>query len=140
MMKSSDRMQLKKFVLFLVFAPILIAAMIAVTMALWNWLVPSLFGGPVITFWQSAGLLLLSKILFGGFGKGHWKNKHKSHRSHWRKRWQEKMESMSPEEKEKWKMKMRKCGPWWDEKAEKEDQGATAQGSSADQKEDKFEE
>ena len=41
-----------------------------ITMTLWNWLVPVLFNGPVITFWQSIGLLLLSKILFQGFGKG----------------------------------------------------------------------
>ena len=39
-----------------------------VTMLLWNWLVPALFNGPVITFWQTLGLLLLSKILFGGMG------------------------------------------------------------------------
>ena len=33
-------------------------------MWLWNWLVPELFNGPTITFWQSAGLFVLSNILF----------------------------------------------------------------------------
>ena len=39
------------------------------TMYLWNWLVPLLFHGPVVTFLQALGLLVLSKILFGGFGR-----------------------------------------------------------------------
>jgi hypothetical protein len=37
-------------------------------MSLWNWLLPALFGLPAITFWQGLGLLLLCRILFGGFG------------------------------------------------------------------------
>ena len=27
-----------------------------ITMSLWNWLIPLLFHGPVLTFWQTAGL------------------------------------------------------------------------------------
>ena len=34
------------------------------TMALWNWLMPVLFGLPTITFAQAAGLLGLSYLLF----------------------------------------------------------------------------
>lgn len=34
---------------------------------LWNWLVPAIFGWKSITFVQALGLLVLSKILFGGF-------------------------------------------------------------------------
>lgn len=34
---------------------------------LWNVLMPEIFGLKIISFWQSFGLLLLSKILFGGF-------------------------------------------------------------------------
>ena len=37
-------------------------------MSLWNWLTPALFGWHVITFWQALGLLLLCRILMGGFG------------------------------------------------------------------------
>ena len=39
-----------------------------VVMLLWNWLLPSLFGVPEITFWQALGLLALCRILFGGHG------------------------------------------------------------------------
>lgn len=31
---------------------------------LWNWVIPSIFGLPHITFWQAVGLNLLSSILF----------------------------------------------------------------------------
>src|SRR5260370_41659976 len=48
-----------------------IAAFVYVTMSLWNWLVPDLFHGPLITFWQELGLLVLSKIIFSGFSKSH---------------------------------------------------------------------
>ena len=33
-------------------------------MLLWNWLMPELFGLPLITFWQAIGLNILSTILF----------------------------------------------------------------------------
>ena len=34
---------------------------------LWNWLMPMIFGLPAITFWQGVGIVILAKILFGGF-------------------------------------------------------------------------
>jgi hypothetical protein len=53
-------------------------------MALWNCLIPPLFHGPVLTYWQTAGLFLLSKILLTGVApssqeKGHreWKSKYR---------------------------------------------------------------
>lgn len=48
-----------------------------VVMRLWNWLVPSLFGGSKLRFVQALGLFLLARLLFGGgFGRGgygHWR-------------------------------------------------------------------
>ena len=35
---------------------------------LWNWLMPSIFGLATISYWQAIGLLILSKIIFGGLG------------------------------------------------------------------------
>jgi hypothetical protein len=38
-------------------------------MLLWNWLMPTIFRLPVITYWQAWGLVLLSHILIkGGWG------------------------------------------------------------------------
>ena len=38
--------------------------------ALWNWIMPGVFGLGEIGFWQAFGLLLLAKIFFGGHGHG----------------------------------------------------------------------
>ncbi|MFL9870758.1 hypothetical protein [Paraburkholderia megapolitana] len=65
------------------------------TMLLWNWVVPALFvSGRIIDFPHALGLLVLSRILFGGFrGHGGWGG-----RRAWR-RW----EKMTPEEREKFR-------------------------------------
>lgn len=81
-----------------------------VVMTLWNWLIPALFTGPVIGFWQALGILVLSKILFGS-AKG-WK----SGGGHCRDgSWKERGEGMSPEERERvrslWKQRCRKSTP-----------------------------
>lgn len=81
-----------------------------VTMSLWNWLVPVLFNGPVISFWQALGLFLLAKILFGAWGGGRC---HKGGPSSWKHKYHEKLSSMSPEERERFKEKIREkwCSP-----------------------------
>ena len=38
---------------------------------LWNWLMPGIFGLPIITYWQAFGIVILAKMLFGGFGRHH---------------------------------------------------------------------
>lgn len=76
-----------------------------VTTHLWNWLMPGLFGLKMIGFWQAVGLVVLGRILFGGFhgrpGRG----------GHWRHRMSERWEQMTPEEREKFRAGMgRRCG------------------------------
>ena len=39
-----------------------------VVMALWNWLMPEIFGLKTLTYWQAWGMLALSCILFGKIG------------------------------------------------------------------------
>ncbi len=73
-----------------------------ITMSLWNWLVPELFHGPVITFWQGLGLLALTKILFWTFAK-----RHHGYGGHWRPYWKEKWNAMNPEDRERFKQKMK---------------------------------
>lgn len=73
-----------------------------ITMFLWNYLVPPLFNGPAINFWQALGLLLLSKILFSGFGG---KGGHGG--MQWKQRYYEKMSAMRPEDRERFKARMR---------------------------------
>jgi hypothetical protein len=72
-------------------------------MMLWNWVMPALFvGARTIDFAHALGLLVLSRILFGGF-RGHggsWRA-----RRHWRK-W----EAMTPEERERFQAAWRTRG------------------------------
>ncbi|HNP50054.1 MAG TPA: hypothetical protein PKK99_07940 [Bacteroidia bacterium] len=72
----------------------------AVVFGLWNWLVPVLFHGPMISFAQAIGLLVLSKILFHGFGGHRSGGRHAWKHARWNE-WKEKMEKMSPEERER---------------------------------------
>lgn len=70
-----------------------------VVMWLWNWLVPELFNGPVLEYWQTLGLLILSKILFSGIGGGHGDKSHYRHESKYcgpeflKSRWRQKFEA-----------------------------------------------
>ncbi len=66
---------------------------------LWNALIPDLFGGPELNYWQALGLLALSKLIFGFHGGGH-RGKHCRSRAH-RHSLKEKLANMSDEEREK---------------------------------------
>jgi hypothetical protein len=66
-MKSSSLVRLVKVPLFAMLFVLILAGLGFVVMSLWNWLMPVLFGLKLIGYWQAVGLILLSKILFGGF-------------------------------------------------------------------------
>jgi hypothetical protein len=97
---------------FLVVPPMIVLAIFVmgeVVMRLWNWLLPPLFGWHTVTFWQAFGLLVLCRILFGGFGG------HDRHRRGDRKRLRERWNQMSPEERDRLRQGLRgRCGPFPD--------------------------
>lgn len=73
-----------------------------IVMRLWNWILPPVTGWHPISYWQALGLLVLSKILFGGL---------RGHGAHWRKRMLRRWADMTPEEREKFREAMRtRCG------------------------------
>jgi hypothetical protein len=99
---------LKCVVLGLIFASVIGL----ITMYLWNWLVPDLFNGPEITYWKALGLLVLTKILFWGFGG---KRHHYSEGEHpWKRRFANKFSNMTPEEREAMKQKMKEKWCSWE--------------------------
>ena len=85
-------LRILKFVGFGILGLGFIALAIFVTMCLWNALIPVLFHGPVLSFWQTAGIFLLSKILLTGVapgghhrGRGDWRRKYNDkYRPYWR--------------------------------------------------------
>jgi Ca2+/H+ antiporter, TMEM165/GDT1 family len=91
-----------------IFIPLAIIAGVfifgSLVMFLWNSILPAVLGVSAITFWQALGILVLSKILFGGFrgGHGHMRGGREMH-SKWM--------HMNPEEREKMKAEWRnRCG------------------------------
>lgn len=88
-----------------------------VVMLLWNWLLPPVFGWHVITFWQALALLVLCRILFGGWGnaggKEHGRFRMKERMAErMGERMRERWEKMTPEEREKFRQGLRGCwGP-----------------------------
>lgn len=116
--------------------PLAVVAFLAVftcaVYALWNGVLTDVLSVKAITYWQALGILVLAKILFGGFP-------HRRggpcgrFREHWMsKRW----ESASPEEREKMRDEMRRrFGDWphppsWccSDKKEPESPGKTGSG------------
>jgi hypothetical protein len=115
-----------------------------ISMSLWNALVPDLFHGPMLNYWQAIGLLVLGKIFFGGFHGGHRGRCHGRHR-HWNKDWgkdwdsyqgwrcwgqdwEEKFKNMTPEEREEWKRNMKNQ---WRSPKEKTDNDAEKKEAGA---------
>lgn len=89
------------------FTPLILAAFAGFgyfTMWLWNSLMPIIFHLPEISFWQTIGLMLLSRLLLGGFG-GH------GHPNYMRNRMHEKWEKMTPEEREQYREHIRMHRP-----------------------------
>ncbi len=66
---------------------LIFAALVGATMLLWNALLPAIFGVVAITYWQALGLLVLGRLLFGGFGKMGHGMRHFGHRHHGRHGW-----------------------------------------------------
>ncbi len=97
----------KGIVIFLIFV-IVIGTVVYGTQWLWNWLVPDLFGGPVLTYWQTLGLLVLTRILLFPLTKGGHRPWHKGG-GYWAGRWK----SMTPEQRERLKARMEEkwCRP-----------------------------
>ncbi|HEY4785040.1 MAG TPA: hypothetical protein VIH57_03280 [Bacteroidales bacterium] len=91
--------------------PLVLAALAAfslLSMVLWNALMPGIFRLPEINFWQAAGLIILSRLFFGG---GHW-NRGMHH--NWRNRMREKWEKMTPEEREQFRRQWPHHSHGWD--------------------------
>lgn len=94
--------------LFFLF-PLLLAAVAfllgGVVMWLWNAILPAAVGANMLNYWQALGLLVLSRMLFGGFRFSGRPHRHKP--APWRDKWA----NMSAEEREQFKSEWKKrCG------------------------------
>lgn len=113
------RFQIRRGFRFLGFVIFFIGLAGLGVMTLWNALLPDIIGVSTITFWQALGLLVLSRILFGGargfgpYGYGFrregpgWGGRHE-----WKQKMAERWEQMTPEQRQQMKQQLReRCGP-----------------------------
>ena len=105
---------------------------------LWNALLPELFGAPMIGYFQALGLLILSRLLFGGGSRGHYRRgRWKAKKGEWKRRFREKMDKMSPEERAKFKESFMgrgwKVNIWEVEEEEEETENPTEENGKDEQ-------
>ena len=96
-------MKMKKWMFFLIPPAMVLFGWVCgeVVMHLWNWLLPMLFGWRTVTFWQALGLLVLCRILFGGWGGGG--NDHSRSKRSKADQW----DALTPEERERFRQSVR---------------------------------
>lgn len=87
----------KSWTLLILCPPLIFLAVALIVMWLWNCILPEVIGVKAINYWQAMGILVLSKILFGGFHFG------KGMKDFKERKMREKMMNLSPEEREKFK-------------------------------------
>jgi hypothetical protein len=94
----------------------------AVVMLLWNNVLAPVVHISTISFWQALGILVLSKILFGGFRGGGWGPRN----YYWKRRMMQKWNNMTPEEKQRFKSQWEaRCGDWGFRDQERTSQSGT---------------
>ena len=115
---------IKKGILILIFGTAAVLLFGYIVMLLWNGILPAVVNGvKAISFLQALGILVLSKILFGGFGgRGRWRGS-----PAWKEKMKSRFDKMTPEEKEKFKAKCRHWGQGWGNLEEKKAEDITAQ-------------
>lgn len=76
-------------VLFMIIAAIVFLLLFGYGfMLLWNWLMPDVFGLPILSYWKAVGILVMAKLLFGNFeGKGHKSSSKKPRKGFKNRKW-----------------------------------------------------
>ncbi len=107
------------------FIPIFIGGLFLfnwVVMLLWNAILPAVLGVKAVTFWQAMGILILSKILFGGFGGRRWRGS-----PAWKQKMKQRWDDMTPEERESFKTEWKnRCSGRWGRHAKMDDASSMA--------------
>jgi hypothetical protein len=97
-----------KVLKFVALAALSVCAFSVVVMLLWNAVIPDLFSGPGISFWQAAALLLLSHILLRGWSP--WRHTNGWKHDRWHHRFEKRLASMTPEERERFREESHRRG------------------------------
>lgn len=99
----------KKVLMVLLFGTAAIFLFGFIVMSLWNAILPAVLHVGMISFWQALGILILSKILFGGFHGGRGRGWGGKMRGNMREKWM----NMSDQEREQFKQQWKnRCAGW----------------------------
>ncbi|MCU0382837.1 MAG: hypothetical protein MUF68_02110 [Cyclobacteriaceae bacterium] len=101
---SNKKFWIKKVIGFTVCGATIVVLFGYIVMLLWNNILADVTPIKPINFWQSLGLLLLSKILFGGFNKG-FAQKGKIWSSEMKAKWHNMSETEKEQFKQQWRSK-----------------------------------
>ena len=100
----------RRWILFPLIGIAALALFPYVIMLLWNVLLPGIFHIAEINFWQALGILVLTRILFGGLKgpsmHGNW-HAHNNRMGPWNRRWMKMSEEERAKMKEEWQ---KRCG------------------------------
>jgi Ca2+/H+ antiporter, TMEM165/GDT1 family len=122
-MRRSHRAR-KIILLIILIVPLAIFVFGTIIMSLWNNVLTPVLHVSTITFWQGLGILLLSKILFGGFkGRGGWRPDYWKQRMMWN--------NMTTEQKEKLKEEWKNRGRRWGYKSWHSETGGEQPGAGS---------
>jgi hypothetical protein len=106
-----------------IFGFLMVMLLGVVTQFLWNFIMPEIFGLPVINFWQALAMFILAKLIFGFGGGGKKWGGHSNHQ--WRRQWAEKYSKLSPEDRERFKQKLKDKWCSWEESSAKQTEPET---------------
>ncbi len=95
----------KKRFFFLFFIPVLFLVFTSIVMLLWNAILPVVLHVNTLTFWQAAGMLVLCRILFGGFRFGGGSPRHRfgGPPAHLKDKWTKMTDEEKTKFREEWK-------------------------------------
>lgn len=99
----------RRFILFPILFLGAVLLMGAIVMWLWNAILPAVLHVGALSYWQAVGLLVLCRILFGGFRSGGgWNRKGFGGPPHLRQRLMQMNEEERARFKEEWRERCRK--------------------------------
>ncbi len=97
---------MKKGFFFLLIGAAVALLLAAVVQMLWNAILPAVMAVQPLTYGQALGLLVLCRILFGGFGfRGAWRG---GPPRHFREKWMQMDDAERAQFKEAWKRRCEK--------------------------------
>ncbi len=96
-MRKNYVLRAVKFALIVILCIAVLAGLGFVVKGLWNWLMPALFSLKSIGYWQAVGIIVLSRLLFGGIGRSGGRGRYG------RRGMKERCAEMTPEEREKFR-------------------------------------